>query len=708
MVPPLSLRPADVALWPVCSVMVHNIADLHPWLEQPFFKEIEDEEGPGDAAETAAADLQTSPAQAAGRRTRKPVQPLGGVVTRRTSARQVASSASRGNAPTDSGSSPRQASRATRQAGPRTRGTPAGAAAAAATGTAGAEDAATPAATSTPAASPRKGGWKRKKSLDTDELSTSEPEMEHDDSDSDPVWVPGAAGGGSSAATKSVGDTSSTGGDDSVVEPAVKVARRGKPAKGAKGKAGGARKGAAAAAKKPPNGAKSEAEGAVGGGEGGGGGGGGGGGRRGAARKAVEAPPSIDLAASSEVLPESLQLKVQVPGEGEESVVKRDYTRRPSAAANAWRLSAPMMVTVTEASSAAVVAGAGSGAGGELQPGDYIMAMADVHRSRPPIWRIEGRTLLQRFEVIETGEDTLLYRNSSSFSAWNPLEQSKYADITVRVHSNSRNATVVEVLEIHAPPNSSLTKALPLCGHRNGGPEARSSACGGGDKLPSLEEPFEVYLQTLLSHVLDPNFLAEVHRENDEYFLANLQTVDGENERRAARLRCPRWGSDLCRALVTYPRVRLLPHQGQPPGAAKKDEGGSLPCEGCSEGAVTRVAEFSGDPYNKLDLSSESKKPAIKEERGEGKEEVDGWDKRTFLLCATCAGPVPIFSQLHHYKLHAFHCCRDKIERLREDEKVTESHIILERCLQDDTWVNQMYADLQKLWRTCVPESKSS
>lgn len=228
--------------------------------------------------------------------------------------------------------------------------------------------------------------------------------------------------------------------------------------------------------------------------------------------------------------------------------------------------------------------------------------------------------------------------------------------------------------------------------------------------MPSLEEPFEVYLQTLLSHVLDPNFLAEVHRENDEYFLANLQTVDGENERRAARLRRPLWNTDLCRALATFPRVHLLPHSHQP--GQNKDEGGggaSVPCEGCSEGTVARVAEFLGEPYNKLDLSESPKPPvsSVKEEKEE-EEEVDGgdkFDKRTFLLCASCAEPVPAYSQLHHYKLHAFHCCRDKIERLREDEKVTESHIILERCLQDDTWVNKMYADLQKLWRTCVPES---
>ncbi|KAH8025055.1 hypothetical protein HPB51_002951 [Rhipicephalus microplus] len=561
----------------------------------------------------AAADLQTTPAQAAGRRTRKPVQPLGGVVTRRTSARQVASSASRATAATESSNStPR--GRATRQAGPRTRATPA----AAAEGDA--------AAGTTPQRASGRGTWKRKKS-DAEELSTSEPEMEHDDSDSDPVWVPDATAGSKGA--PSTDADSPTAANDGA-EPVTKVARRGKPAKATKAKAG-ARKGAATAGKKPNGASKSEA---------GGGGGAAKGGRRSTARK-TEPVPSIDLG-SSVASPDSLQLKVELPNESEEwqtpvrgaikrlqrsvrwrlpgegarvrvhmstkammallwkahtgggesraaaieceggagsayavvahdgpippkppllrktgaptrprrrhcfqlrreghqpfgSVglsardcfcaelirradettarrqrcvqgglaggVKRDYTRRPVTNASTWRT--PVPVVVTEPSAAST---------GELQPGDYIIAVADVHRSRPPIWRIEGRSLLQRFEALETGEDTILYRNSSSFSAWNPLEQSKYANISVRVHSNSRSATVVEVLEIHASPNSSLAK--------NGGTEARSAACG--DQQPNLEEKFEVYLQTLLSHVLDPNFLAEVHRENDEYFLANL------------------------------------------------------------------------------------------------------------------------------------------------------------------------------------------
>ncbi|XP_049268630.1 uncharacterized protein LOC119383774 isoform X2 [Rhipicephalus sanguineus] len=610
----------------------------------------------------AAADLQTTPAQAAGRRTRKPVQPLGGVVTRRTSARQVASSASRGSAATESSNStPRQSGRATRQAGPRTRATPA----AAAEGDA-------PAGT-TPQRASGRGTWKRKKS-DAEELSTSEPEMEHDDSDSDPVWVPDATAS-SKGATGADAD-SPTAANDST-EPVAKVARRGKPAKATKAKAG-ARKGAATAGKKPNGASKSEA---------GAGGGAAKGGRRGTARK-TEPVPSIDLG-SSVASPDSLQLKVELPGDSEEvgitGGVKRDYTRRPVTNASAWRTPVPVVVTEPGAAST-----------GELQPGDYIIAVADVHRARPPIWRIEGRSLLQRFEALETGEDTLLYRNSSSFSAWNPLEQSKYANISVRVHSNSRSATVVEVLEIHANPNSSLAK--------NGGTEARSAACG--DQQPNLEEKFEVYLQTLLSHVLDPNFLAEVHRENDEYFLANLQTVDGENERRGSQIRQPLWGPELWLVITTRPDVRvtdLRPTQataavnietensagGNEVIVIKKEPVDETLCEACGKDVASRLAEFSGGPYDMLDLSLEPRcddKP---------------W-ACSFQLCASCADPLPTFSELYHYKYHTFHRCREKIERLKQEQNVTESHIILERCLQDDTWVNQMYSNLQKLWRTCT------
>ncbi|XP_075546677.1 uncharacterized protein LOC142579893 [Dermacentor variabilis] len=625
--------------------------------------EPEEEAATVDTADaTAAADLQTTPAQAAGRRTRKPVQPLGGVVTRRTSARQVASSASRGSAATESSNStPRQGARATRQAGPRTRATPAAAA-----------EADTPAAT-TPQRASGRGTWKRKKS-DAEELSTSEPEMEHDDSDSDPVWVPDATTGSKGAAGADA--DSPTVANDSA-EPVPKVARRGKPAKANKAKAG-ARKSAVTTVKKPNGASKGEA--------GAGGGGAAKGGRRSTVRK-TEPAASIDLG-SGVASPDSLQLKVELPGESEEGGisggVKRDYTRRPATNTSSWRTPVPVVVTEPGAANTS----------GELQPGDYIIAVADVHRARPPIWRIEGRSLLQRFEALETGEETLLYRNSSSFSAWNPLEQSKYANISVRVHSNSRSATVVEVLEIHASPSSSLTK--------NGGMEARPTACG--DQQPNLEEKFEVYLQTLLSHVLDPNFLAEVRRENDEYFLANLQTVDGENERRSAQIRNSLWRPDLMAAIAAYSDLRVIDlPPGQKAAVAIKNETQNpagdetvvkkeivdKPCEGCGEGTASRLAEFSGEPYDKMDLSLEP--------RCEDRPEA-----RSFQLCASCASALPTYSQLYHYKYHTFNRCREKIERLKEEQKVTESHIILERCLQDDTWVNQMYANLQKLWRTCA------
>ncbi|KAK8772542.1 hypothetical protein V5799_024214 [Amblyomma americanum] len=164
------------------------------------------------------------------------------------------------------------------------------------------------------------------------------------------------------------------------------------------------------------------------------------------------------------------------------TMVKRDYTRRPVPVTDVWRTPVPVVVTTTEEDMSDPA---------ELRPGDYIIAVADVHRPRPPIWRIEGQTVLQRFEMIQAGKETLLYRNSSSFSTWNPLEQSKYANISVRVHSNSQSATVVQVLEIHASPNSSLANMA----NRNGG---RQASVGGGAalELHNLEDKFEMDLQT--------------------------------------------------------------------------------------------------------------------------------------------------------------------------------------------------------------------
>ncbi|EEC03901.1 conserved hypothetical protein [Ixodes scapularis] len=229
-----------------------------------------------EGASVPAEDPDATPAQAAGRRTRKPVQPPGGVVTRRTSARQVASSATRATC-----EAPRQTRG--RQAALRRKA---------------------PSPVASPAETPQhRKGWKRKKS-DPEDLSPSEPELEHDDSDSDPVWIPdaakGAAGAGVAAPPPAPAATEP--------EPEAKPVRRGKGGKPAKTKPArpGARKGGA----KKPNG------------KGGG---------------------SIDLAPDSGS-PESLQLKVELPTEGDPAAVRRDYTRRPGAAPTGKAEAAPLEI----------------------------------------------------------------------------------------------------------------------------------------------------------------------------------------------------------------------------------------------------------------------------------------------------------------------------------------------------------------------------
>ncbi|XP_064482415.1 uncharacterized protein LOC135395115 isoform X2 [Ornithodoros turicata] len=328
--------------------------------------------------------------------------------------------------------------------------------------------------------------------------------------------------------------------------------------------------------------------------------------------------------AKKKVPPVALSCSTSV--DQEEPPLKKDYTRRR-------KTCDPVEVKVE----------------GSFKTGDYIMAVEDRNKARPPIWRIEGRSLLQRFEPM-LADGLVLHRNISSFSAWNSLEQSKYTNITVRIHSNSRSATVVQVLD-----NPEDTK-------------------NGKRKIDNLLDKYQVYLQTLLSHVLDPNFLAEVHRENDEYFLSNLQAIDSENDHWRNSLRgTHRWSPDLFEAVTSFPRVNLTEHNAD------------TACQSCQDNGVSFECSFSGCHYGRVDLCVVEEEP--QEERKQ--------------LCSLCVEPLQCYSRLYHYKLHTFHKCKEKVEGIEKEGKLRESHIILEHCLQDDEWVNQMLLDLENLWQSC-------
>lgn len=48
-----------------------------------------------------------------------------------------------------------------------------------------------------------------------------------------------------------------------------------------------------------------------------------------------------------------------------------------------------------------------------FQTGDFLIAKNDVEISGAPLWQIEGKSLLQRFDTFEK-DGRILYRNAST------------------------------------------------------------------------------------------------------------------------------------------------------------------------------------------------------------------------------------------------------------------------------------------------------
>lgn len=78
---------------------------------------------------------------------------------------------------------------------------------------------------------------------------------------------------------------------------------------------------------------------------------------------------------------------------------------------------------------------------------------------------------------------------------WNPDNKKLYTQVSVKVRSQTHLETIVELIRSELPADD----------------------CGFIEKrmleMQMYQENFEVYIQTLISHALDPNFLMEIFQE---------------------------------------------------------------------------------------------------------------------------------------------------------------------------------------------------
>ncbi|CAH2062863.1 unnamed protein product, partial [Iphiclides podalirius] len=308
------------------------------------------------------------------------------------------------------------------------------------------------------------------------------------------------------------------------------------------------------------------------------------------------------------------------------------------------------------------------------QSGEFVAIKTDLNEMWPAIWRVDGKTLLQKYEPFEEN-GKVLYRNISTYAAWNPENKKLYTQVPVKVRSQSHLETTVELLRSELP--------LDDCNFI----EKRML------ETQMYQENFEVYIQTLISHALDPNFLTEIFQEQDEYFLSNVKTVDEVTETMKARVSFAAAGAvaggaaagaaggaagagaggrALDAAAATWPGLSV---------SAGVGAGG---CRACARPAAARLLLY-GQPYNPATLEPVQPDARLAYEK-------------EFLVCGTCCGRVQLYSRISHQKYLMYAECSKRVADKRMQNPSKDTTLILNELLADEVWLSQLFRDVRHSW----------
>lgn len=150
----------------------------------------------------------------------------------------------------------------------------------------------------------------------------------------------------------------------------------------------------------------------------------------------------------------------------------------------------------------------------DFKSGDFVVSRLELFQDWPPIWRVDGKSLLQKFEPFHQNNKTI-YRSITTvsdfasdledfrfiivrfqYATWTPENRRLYLLAKCKYIGQFQHEVHVELLRDELCIDTSelyIEKMMQ-------------------DAL-SYQDHFEVYIQTLISQALDSNFLTEIMQE---------------------------------------------------------------------------------------------------------------------------------------------------------------------------------------------------
>lgn len=304
-----------------------------------------------------------------------------------------------------------------------------------------------------------------------------------------------------------------------------------------------------------------------------------------------------------------------------------------------------------------------------FKPGEFVVIKADLKQEWPSIWRVDGKTLLQKYEPFEQDGITL-YRNISTYTSWSPESKKQYMSVPVKFKSQSQLEIIVEFLK----------NEITIIDHDY------QERCMKSSEV--YQDNFEVYIQTLISQALDNNFLTEIFQEQDDYFLSNVKTIDDITEsKRNNLLALLNWPVSVQAAVCTWPCFNVIRDVNISDGQIRN-------CSACNKiGIAVRVLMY-GQPYNSTTLEGCQPDPnAISE--------------KDFLMCRICASRVELMNKVIHQKYLMFIECAKRVSEKRALDPNKDTTCILNELLADENWLNQLFLEVRTCWSEvdCIEHS---
>ncbi|XP_008559916.1 putative uncharacterized protein DDB_G0277255 isoform X1 [Microplitis demolitor] len=295
-----------------------------------------------------------------------------------------------------------------------------------------------------------------------------------------------------------------------------------------------------------------------------------------------------------------------------------------------------------------------------FKSGEFVVIKAELKEEYPALWRIDGKTLLQKYEPFDSNGKTL-YRNISTYSGWTPQNRHMYQQVPVKFWQQGKLETIVEFLrdEMIIDDRECINRSIK--------------------ENEKYQDNFEVYVQTLISQALDSNFLTEIFQEHDEYFLSNVKMIDEITEERKRRLlSTTKWQKNVVTVISTWPCLNVLKDLSSSECKGKQ-------CSGCQHSQIHARVLLYGQPYNATTLEGSPPDPAVPHEKD-------------FLLCRVCQKKVALFNKVAHQKYLMFLECARRVSDRRIADPNKDTTTILNELLADETWLNQLFKEVRTIW----------